>query len=118
KSNFAGQKITELAMHVAAWFVGAALAVMPACASAHVTVWPKESAAGAREKYEIRVPNEKQVNTVGIELRFPNGVRVTSLEQVPGWSIVIDRDGAGNIVGAQWRGQLQRSNSSNLAFWR
>lgn len=40
-------------------------------AFAHVTIWPKESAPGAREKYTMRVPNEKQVNSIRVEGEFP-----------------------------------------------
>ena len=75
-------------------------------ASAHVTVWPRESVEGAREKYEIRVPNEKQADTIRVELRFPGGLKVTSFEQKPGWSTEPLRDGSGAIVGARWTGRL------------
>ena len=56
--------------------IAAALLLLPMAAFAHVTVWPKESTAGAHEKYEVRVPNEKQADTVAIEVRFPAGLRV------------------------------------------
>jgi hypothetical protein len=75
-------------------------------ASAHVTVWPKDSVQGAREKYEIRVPNEKQADTIRVEVRFPAGLKVTSFEQKPGWNTEPLRDGSGAIVGARWTGRL------------
>ena len=80
--------------------------VLAVPASAHVTVWPKESAAGAREKYEVRVPNEKQVDTIALELRFPAGLKVTSIEQKPEWRTELVRDAAGAIVGVRWSGKL------------
>lgn len=83
-----------------------ALLAVSTPAAAHVTVWPKESSAGAREKYEIRVPNEKQVDTTSVEVRFPSGVRVTSFEQKPGWKSEAIRDSAGAAVGVRWTGQL------------
>jgi YD repeat-containing protein len=54
----------------------------------------------------VRAPNEKKVATVRIEGAFPAEVRVTALEQVPGWTIQVRRDGAGAIVGATWTGDL------------
>jgi uncharacterized protein YcnI len=49
--------------------LGTILAIVPsALLFAHITIiWPKESAPGARERYTMRVPNEKQVATVRIE---------------------------------------------------
>jgi uncharacterized protein YcnI len=75
-------------------------------AAAHVTVWPKVSQAGAHEKYEVRVPNEKQVDTLSVEVRFPNGVRVRSFEHKPGWTAEPLRDSSGAIVGVRWTGRL------------
>jgi hypothetical protein len=86
--------------------LAAALLLLPAGALAHVTVWPKESSAKAREKYEVRVPNEKQADTVAVELRFPAGLRVTSFEQKPGWMTESIRDASGNAVGVRWTGRL------------
>lgn len=83
-----------------------ALALTATAASAHVTVWPKESAAGAHEKYEIRVPNEKRVDTVAIEVRFPAALKVTSFEQKPGWMTEPVRDTSGQTVGVRWTGKL------------
>jgi uncharacterized protein YcnI len=75
-------------------------------ATAHVTVWPKQSAAGAHEKYEVRVPNEKPIDTVAVEVRFPSGLRITSFEQKPGWMTEPLRDAAGRILGVRWTGKL------------
>ena len=75
-------------------------------AAAHVTVWPKESLQGAREKYEIRVPNEKQLDTVAVEVRFPAGLKVVSFEQKPGWNTEVRRDSSGAAIGARWTGRL------------
>lgn len=75
-------------------------------ASSHVTVWPKESVAGAREKYEIRIPNEKKVDTIAVEVLFPGDLRVTSIEQKADWRAEPLRDALGQLVGARWTGKL------------
>jgi uncharacterized protein YcnI len=75
-------------------------------ASAHVTVWPKQSVQGAREKYVIRMPNEKSSPTIRLDAEFPVEMRVTSFEQTSGWTIAIRRNGEGAITGASWTGEL------------
>src|SRR6185295_6189286 len=57
-----------------------ALAV-PAVASAHVTVRPRESKPGADQRYTVRVPTEGTVATTSVQLEIPTGVTV--LEVVP-----------------------------------
>jgi uncharacterized protein YcnI len=86
--------------------LAAGLLLVPAVAAAHVTVWPKESTVKAWEKYEIRVPNEKQVDTIAVEVRFPAGVRAMSFEQKPGWMTEPVRDTSGKTVGVRWTGKL------------
>lgn len=86
--------------------IGAALLAAAGPAVGHVTVWPRESRASAHEKYEVRVPNEKQSDTIGIEVRFPPGLRVRSLEQKAGWVTEPILDGSGAVVGVRWSGRL------------
>ena len=47
---------------------------------AHVGISPRESTAGATQKYTMRVPTEKNIPTVRIEAEFPAAVEVTSVE--------------------------------------
>jgi uncharacterized protein YcnI len=75
-------------------------------AAAHVTVWPQQSAPGAREKYELRVPNERKSATITVEFRFPRGLRVTAVEQKPGWQAEAFRDSSGALTGVRWIGNL------------
>lgn len=86
--------------------LGAALLLISSIAGAHVTVWPKTSAAGAHERYAVRVPNEKQSDTVTLEVRFPAGMKVTSFEQKAGWLTEPLLDSSGAITGARWTGRL------------
>jgi len=89
------------------FIAGATLAILSASlAFAHITIWPKESAAGAREKYTMRVPNEKQVNSVKIEGEFPAELRLYDFEFKPGWKIDFKKDDKGNIIGATWTGTI------------
>ena len=67
---------------------------------------PQQSAPGAREKYELRVPNERKSATITVEVHFPAGLRVTAVEQKPGWQAEAIRDNAGNLIGVRWIGSL------------
>lgn len=104
---------TSLPHRVAARRVlaGATLAVtaallLPSLANAHVTVWPKTAAHGAYERYVVRVPNEKDVATTRVEIRFPAEVRISSFLDVAGWKLDVVTDSAGKITGAVWTGNL------------
>jgi len=81
--------------------------VCAALASAHIRIYPTESVSGAREKYTMRVPNEKQVGCSKIEGEFPPGLDVYDFEFKPGWKIDFKKDAKGKIVGATWTGKMQ-----------
>lgn len=93
----------------------AALA-LPTFVFAHAVVYPRESAAGAYEKYVLRVPNEKNVATTRVELRFPSEVRVVSFGDVPGWTLAVETDSAKRVVGAVWTGTLAPQRFVELPF--
>ena len=86
--------------------ISLAAAAFATSAVAHVTIWPQQSAPGAREKYELRVPNERKSATITVEFRFPRGLRVTAVEQKPGWQAEAFRDASGALTGVRWIGNL------------
>lgn len=86
--------------------LGLAASALATTAMAHVTVSPTQSAPGAREKYELRVPNERKSATITVEVHFPAGLRVTAVEQKPGWQAEAIRDAGGNLTGVRWIGNL------------
>lgn len=66
----------------APWTLAAAIVLaLPHAAMAHVTVRPRESHAGAEERYFVRVPTEGAVATTSVHLEVPEGVTV--LEEAP-----------------------------------
>jgi uncharacterized protein YcnI len=79
---------------------------IPAVALAHAVVYPRASTPGAYERYVLRVPNERNVPTTRVEIRFPGDVKVSSFSDVPGWHLEVVRDSAKRIVGAAWTGSL------------
>jgi uncharacterized protein YcnI len=94
----------------------AAALLLPAPALAHVTVWPRTAARGAYERYVVRVPNEKDVATTRVELRFPAEVRIASFQDVPGWRLEVLTDSAGKVIGAVWTGTLSPKRFVELPF--
>jgi len=87
--------------------LGAAFACLTSVAVAHIRIAPTESTYGAREKYTMRVPNEKQVGCSKIEGEFPPELNVYDFEFKPGWKIEFKKDAKGKITGATWLGKIQ-----------
>ena len=83
-----------------------AMLLAPSNAFAHAVVFPKTSEPGAYEKYTLRVPNERDVATTRVEIRFPRSVRVVSFADVPGWALQVLTDSAKHVMGAAWTGSL------------
>ena len=92
------------------------LFAVPGTLFGHAVVYPKVSAPGAYERYVLRVPNEKDVATTRIEIRFPANARVTSFSDVPGWQLEVVTDSAKRIVGAVWTGTLAPQRFVELPF--
>jgi len=60
--------------------------VVPASASAHVTIKPDELPAGGYTRIDVRVPNESdEASTDKVEVQLPDGFASASYEAVPGW---------------------------------
>jgi uncharacterized protein YcnI len=102
-------------------FVKAAIALgillaVPSIASAHAVVFPKKSTHGAYEKYVLRVPNEKDVATTRVEIRFPAGLRVVSFGDVAGWQLEELRDSSNAVIGAVWTGNLPAERFIEFPF--
>jgi periplasmic copper chaperone A len=77
---------------LAALTAAAALA-LPATAGAHVTLQPRQAAAGSFSKLDVRVPNERDnKGTVKVELRLPDGFYFLSYKKVPGWKVKLTRE--------------------------
>lgn len=85
-----------------ALLLGLIILLFSGSARAHVTVWPKESKTGAFEKYTVRVPVEKDVNTIKVRLIFPEGVTVETVHPVPGWGYAFEKGGNGKNAAIVW----------------
>ena len=88
-------------------FATVAVLVCAQLAAAHIRIYPTESTFGAREKYTMRVPNEKKVGSSKIEGEFPPELQVYDFEFKPGWKIEFKKDDKGKIIGATWTGKIE-----------
>jgi uncharacterized protein YcnI len=93
-----------------------AILAAPSIVFAHAVVFPKTSTPGAYEKYVLRVPNERDVPTVKVELQFPQGLRVVSFGDVPGWKLQVLTDSAQRVTGAVWTGVLPKEHFIEFPF--
>ena len=82
------------------------LALLPAWAHAHAVVHPGLARPGAYQKYILRVPNEREVPTLRVELTFPEDVQVVSFGEVDGWALQVVTGADGRIERAIWTGEL------------
>ena len=99
-----------------ALLVLAAILVAPSIVFAHAVVFPKTSKPGAYEKYVLRVPNERDVPTVRVEIHFPEGLRVVSFGDVAGWKLQVLTDSAQRVTGATWTGVLPKERFVEFPF--
>ena len=94
----------------------AGILLAPSILFAHAVVFPKTSTPGAYEKYVLRVPNERDVPTLKVELHFPQGLRVVSFGDVPGWKLQVLTDSAQRVTGAVWTGVLPKERFVEFPF--
>lgn len=95
--------------------VATLLASAAATAVAHVTVWPREAATGAFEKYVVRVPTEGQVATASVELRVPEGVTIVSVGAPQGFRYELRKSG-GRVASIVWTQRIEPGEFAEFAF--
>jgi uncharacterized protein YcnI len=100
-------------MRIAA--IAGAIVLAASLADAHVTVAPRESQAGAEQRYTMRVPTEGQVATTSVELEVP--ADMTIVEVVPGEGYLFEtrREGT-RIVAITWKREIPPRQTAEFAF--
>jgi uncharacterized protein YcnI len=93
-----------------------AILVVPSTLFAHAVVLPSTSTPGASERYVLRVLNERDVSTLKVEIRFPEGLRVVSFGDVPGWKLQVLTDSIQRVTGAVWTGVLPKERFVEFPF--
>lgn len=83
---------------------------------AHVTVWPQQSRTGMAERYTVRVPTERNVPTVSIELEVPTGVTVTGVLAPAGFTYETKREG-NRIATITWKQEIKPGEVGEFVFF-
>lgn len=71
-------------------------------AHAHVVVYPQTSTQGTYEKFTVRVPTEKDVPTVKLEVQIPADVNISRFEPKQDWKYDLVKDATGKITSVIW----------------
>ena len=98
------------------WLSLAVASLLATTTYAHITVQPKQSAPGKTETYTLRVPTEKAIPTIGVEVEFPETLEVTSFEAKPGWKIEEKKNAAGKLIGVVLSGSIPPAQSVQFNF--
>jgi uncharacterized protein YcnI len=94
-----------------------ALLAAGAALDAHVTVWPRQSQAGASERYTVRVPTEGQVATTSVELEVPANVTVTGvLVGGGGYTYETRREGE-RVATITWKQDIKAGEVAEFVFF-
>ena len=89
--------------------------IMGAVVDAHVTVVPRESQAGATERYTVRVPTEGQVATTSVELEVPADVAITEVIAGDRYTFETRREGD-RIVAITWKQDIPPKAVGEFVF--
>jgi uncharacterized protein YcnI len=77
----------------------------PGFVQAHAVVYPKEMSANSYEKFTLRVPVEKESDTVKVRIEMPEGFTISRVKPVPGWTYAMEKGADGKTVKAiTWSG--------------
>jgi uncharacterized protein YcnI len=87
----------------------------PSPASAHVSITPRSSSAGATEKYTVRIPTEGKVATVAAEMDVPEGVIIETMQAPLGWKYEVRRKDD-RIVSVVWQADVKPGEFIDVAF--
>lgn len=94
---------------------GILVLTLPSIGLAHVSVRPRESKAGAEERYIVRVPTEGTVTTTHIRLDIPNDVTV--LEVLPADGATFETTKQGDRVTAiTWTKSIPPKSAAEFVF--
>ena len=98
-----------------AGFVALVLVGTASVVHAHVTVVPRESQAGADQRYTVRVPTEGQVATTSVELEVPADMTIVEVVRGDGYAFETRREGA-RIVAITWKRDIAPRQSAEFVF--
>jgi uncharacterized protein YcnI len=106
------------------WTSGLAMAMMAlflfaGIASAHVTVWPKETKQGSYEVFSVRVPSETEgTQTVKVKIAAADGAGIIGVEPKPGWTYEAEKKEDGSFASVTWTADGKGLNHEEFTEFR
>jgi uncharacterized protein YcnI len=91
-----------------------AMLLFAGIASAHVVVYPQQSTQGTYEKFTVRVPSEKDVPTVKVEIKIPAEVAISRFQPMAGWKYDLTKDTSGKITSVVWTATAEGFSSTEF----
>ena len=82
---------------------------------AHVTVLPRQSQAGAEQRYVVRAPTEGQVTTTSVELEVPPDVTIVDIPAGQPYTYDTRRED-GRIVAITWKQAIKPKEVGEFPF--
>jgi uncharacterized protein YcnI len=76
----------------------------PTAAGGHVTVLPERPKLNAQQELVVRVPDERTVPTVKLQILFDTDLRVSQFAPKPGWKRRVLLTDDKRVRGAEWTG--------------
>lgn len=111
--------MTKMKMGMSFIFAVGLLFTIVTVAEAHVTVNPSTSTTNAYEKYTIRMPVEKDINTTELALEVPDGIDLVSVLPMEAWDYELGEDDSGKITSVVWTandGGIKPSEFIEMSF--
>jgi uncharacterized protein YcnI len=96
-------------------FIALVLVGTASVVHAHVTVLPRESQAGAEQRYTVRGPTEVQVPTTSVELEVPPDMTIIEVLRGDGYTFETRRAGA-RVVAIIWKREIPPRQSAEFIF--
>jgi len=91
------------------------LLLAPSMAFAHVSVRPRESQAGAEERYTVRVPTEGAIATTHVQLEIPPGLMVLEILPHDGATFETAKQGD-RITAITWEKEIPPKSAAEFVF--
>jgi uncharacterized protein YcnI len=88
-------------MKKASVLLGVMALLLAGTASAHVSVRPNQAGVGSFQTFNVSVPSEKNLSTIGLRLLIPDGLEHVSPTVKPGWTITTVKGAADQTAGGE-----------------
>jgi uncharacterized protein YcnI len=87
-------------------------------ASAHIGVFPNEAIQGTFETFTFRVPSEKDIPNIKVEVKIPAEVDISRVEPKVGWKYDFTKDSTDKITSVIWTSDIGLISSKEFTEFK